>query len=502
MDTHEPLPEPPSTPLNIQDQSPFLQSLIHEKALDPLSFHMPGHKFSAGMNPLLSAYWGDEVYPADRVEVGGIIDYLHAPRHTLVEAQRLAALAVGADHSFFLVNGSTVGNLASMMATVSDGQKVIMPRASHRSVYGGLILSGAEPVYIPPVYHPQVEFPLAVSVQVVADMLAAHPDARAVQITSPNYYGFLSDTAAIANLAHAHGIPLLVDEAHGAHLAYHPALPRSAVALGADLIVQSMHKTLGALTQSAILHLNGSLVNHALLQQVLTLLQSSSPNSLLVASLDAARQQMAVHGAELLQPALDAAQTARQQIRAIPGLWCYGDELIGQDGVYAYDPTKLVIRVSETGLSGSAFMRRLRQEHNVEPEFASPKHLICSISFADNHSSLDRLIEALRAVAASAPHAHVNGTGVTVAPPALPRLALSPRQAYFARSKRVPVAQAVGEICAENVIPYPPGIPLLMPGEVIDADTLDYLRFMLDNRISIVGPEDLNLEHIRVISGD
>lgn len=461
---------------------------------------MPGHKFDAALNPRLTDYWGSEVYPADQVEVGGGVDYLHAPQAELAQAQHLAAQAVGADRSIFLINGSTVGNLAMLMATAGEGQPVILPRASHRSVYGGLILSGADPVYVPPVYHPQVGFPLAVEVDVVRELLTKYPQAAALHITAPNYYGFLSDVGGLAALAHERGLPLLVDEAHGAHLPYHPALPASAVIAGADVVVQSMHKTLGALTQAAVLHLTGERVNAALLQQVLTLLQSSSPSSLLLASLDAARQQMATQGEALLQRAIEAAQYARACIRDIPGLWCYGDELLGEYGIHSLDPTKLVIRVRDAGWSGVAFMKRLTERHNLQSEFADPQHIICSISIADTAERIDYLLEALGDVAGEGtPSASANG--YIPPPPTLPQLALSPRRAYFAPSGRLPLAQAVGEVCAENIIPYPPGIPVLMPGEVIDADTVAYLRYVLRQGINIVGPEDLSLEQVRVIAG-
>jgi arginine/lysine/ornithine decarboxylase len=495
--------EPPSQTLTVttnQDQSPFLDSLLHEQAEHPISFHMPGHKFNPALNPRLTDYWGGDLYRADIVEIGGNIDYLHAPKGALLEAQQLAAQAYGADRSFFLINGSTVGNLAAIMTGAHEGQKVILPRASHRSVYGGLILSGAVPVYIPPVYHPLVNFPLAVEVDTVKGLLEQHPDTRAIHITAPNYYGFCSDVAGLVNLAHEHGIPLLVDEAHGAHFAFHPDLPPSAVQLGADVVVQSMHKTLGALTQASILHVNEGRINVAELSQILTLLQSSSPSSLLTASLDAARQQMAVHGRELLDNALRLAHHVREEIGAIDGLWCYGEDLVGEYGIHTFDPTKLVIRVSDTGLTGAQFAKLLRTRFLVEIEFADPKHIICSITVADSDEHADLLIRALRTLA-SEHHQQglTQGPETDSASPALPQMAMNPRQAYFSPSKRVRLEDAIGAVCAENIIPYPPGIPLLMPGEIIDADMVAYLQYVIRKGIAIVGPEDLRVEYVRVI---
>jgi arginine decarboxylase len=481
-----------------QQRAPFLESLMQAKAAHEYSFHMPGHKFIPGLNPQIAAFMGEAAFEADLNEISPGVDYLHAPKGSLLEAQRLAAEAVGADHTFFLINGSTVGNQASMLAAVHDGQTVIVPRATHRSVYGGLILSGANPVYVPPVYHPQVEFPLAVPLETVRDLLQSHPDAVAVQITSPNYYGYLSDVGGLATLAHEHNIPLLVDEAHGAHLPFHPDLPPSGVQVGADLVVQSSHKTLGALTQAALLHLTGTRIVAAKLEQILSLMQSSSPSVLLTTSLDAARQQMATRGKELLTKTLQLAAHAREVIRTIPGLWCYGDELIGAYGIFAHDPTKLVIRVVDTGMNGHTFAQRLSQEHNLYGEFVDPKHIICSITIADDEPRVDYLLSALKSVAAQGTQA-AQPTTQLLTPPTLPQMVMNPRQANFAASKSVTLAQAVGEICAEQIMPYPLGIPLLLPGERIDADMLDYLRYVKAHGVSIVGPEDTTLEYVRVI---
>jgi arginine decarboxylase len=482
-----------------QETAPFLDSLQKAKTAPGISFHMPGHKFKAALNPPLADYLGGATIEADLSEMNPGVDYLHAAKAELLQAQRLAAQACGADRTFFLINGSTVGNLASILAVVQDGQKIIVPRASHRSVYGGLILSGATPVYVPPLYHPEVGFPLAVAVDAVAEVLRLHPDTRALQITSPNYYGVLSDVAGLIALAHGHIIPILVDEAHGAHLPYHPDLPPSAVRLGADVVVQSAHKTLGALTQAALLHLNGERVNVTQLERFLAIMQSSSPSVLLTASLDASRQQMATRGKALLDNALQLAQHARARIREISGLWCYGEEWLGSYGIAAYDPTKLVIRVGDTGQSGPDFARRLADEQAVHVEFADLRHVICSITIADSETGVEKMLAALRAVAADSKPSPASAE-IMMPPPELPQLALNPRQANLAPSKPVRLAEAVGEICAEQIMPYPPGIPLLVPGEIIDADTVDYLRYVQGQGVKIVGPEDLSLQTIRIIT--
>jgi arginine decarboxylase len=479
-------------------RAPFFDSLVNTQHLHPLSFHMPGHKFDPKLLPELTDFFGEGVVTGDFNEATPTIDYLHAATGTLIEAQRLAADAVGADHTFFLINGSTVGNQAMLMTVARDGQKVIVPRAAHRSVYAGLILSGATPIYVAPRYHPLVRFPLAVETDAVRARLLEHPDVVAIHVTSPNYYGYLSDVGALVELAHAHHIPLLVDEAHGAHLPFHPDLPRSAVSLGADLVVQSPHKTLGALTQAAWLHVSGERIPLTTLQYLVAILQSSSPSVLFTGSLDVARRQMALHGRQLLDQTLELSHHARTAIRAIPGLWCYGDELIGAHGIAAHDPTKLVIRVTDTGLTGKEFAAELWSRFTISVEFADPWQVICSITIADTAEKIDRLVAALRDIAQDHQRPAL-ANRVELIPPPLPQLILNPRQATFRSARRIPLNEARDQVCAEQVIPYPPGIPLLMPGEVISAEMIEYVQYLLRQRIKIVGPEDLQLNTVRVI---
>ncbi len=482
-----------------QTRMPYLESLLAEKEAYHTSFHMPGHKMLMQPHPMLEQYWGGNLHPADIVEINGIIDYLHSPKGTLLEAQQLAAKAYGADHTFFLINGSTVGNMGAIMSASREGQKVIMPRACHRSVYGGLVLSGAMPVYIQPDYHPQVGSSLAVSADVVRKLFAENDTIAAVHITSPNYYGVLSDTATIRQIAHDNGALMLVDEAHGSHLAFHEGLPTSAVHLGADMVIQSTHKTQGALTQASMLHVNGTRANLARVAQVMGLLQSSSPNSLLLASLDAARMQMATEGHKLLSHVLELSHFAREQIRNIDGLWCFGDDLIGSHGIFDYDPTKLVISVRDIGQTGFGVSDTLRKTYSIDVEFADLHQIICSITIGDTHATIGKLLDALRQIA------QTKGTlaqqETEVPPPAqLPHIAISPREAYFATSRPVPLAHAVGEICAENIIPYPPGIPLVVPGEVITQDILDYLNYLRRMGSGVVGVEDKSLATLRVVT--
>ncbi|CAF1292944.1 unnamed protein product [Adineta ricciae] len=490
-----------STSRDDQTRVPFLESLIDEKLNQPTSFHMPGHKGTKAPHPLLQEFFGGNLHPADLVEINHNVDYLHSPKGALLKAQQLGAAAYGADHTFYLINGSTVGNMAAIMSTVGPQQKIIMSRASHRSVYGAVVLSGAIPVYIEPEYHPDIEFPLALNVNKIKELLQQHSDVAAIHITSPNYYGVMSDTASICHLAHAHGVAVLVDEAHGSHLCFHDDLPRSAVALKADIIVQSTHKTQGSLTQSAMLHVNDNgFVNRARTAQVLSLLQSSSPSSILLASLDATRMQMATEGQQRLSTVIVLSQNARNTIQRMDGLWCYGDELIGVNHVFTYDPTKLIIRVSDLGLSGFKVSSLLRNQYNIEVEFADLKHIICSITVADTELTVNKLLDALHNLASTnSPTA--NSNEMSIRPPnGLPQSAINLRDAYFAtKTHTIPLCDAIGCVLAENVIPYPPGIPLLVPGEIMEQRHLDYIHHLIEKGSSIVGLEDLSLKTIRIV---
>ncbi|CAF1180948.1 unnamed protein product [Rotaria sordida] len=484
-----------------QTRMPFLESLMVEKAHRPISFHMPGHKGTKAPHSLLLEYFGGDLHPADLVEINKNIDYLHSPRGALLEAQKLAAAAYNADHTFFLINGSTVGNMAAIMGVTASNQKIIMSRASHRSVYGGIVLSGAIPVYIEPDYHPDIGFPLSVSVEAIEVLLKQHPDVVAIHLTSPNYYGVMPDIAAICHLAHSHGVALLVDEAHGSHLGFHSDLPQSAVSLRADIIVHSTHKTQGSLTQSAMLHVNDNgFVNLARIAQVLPLLQSSSPSSILLASLDATRMQMATEGRERLSIVIALARKARDAIRQMNGLWCYGDELVGVNNIFAFDPSKLIIRVSDAGFSGFEASSLLRHQYGIEVEFADVKHVICSITIADTESTVDKLLDALHSLTRQK-RPIIDHDGFSIKPPdGLPLPAINLRDAYLStKTRTIPLNEAVGHILVENVIPYPPGVPLLVAGEIMEQRHLDYMRYLIDKGSTIIGMEDLSLQMIRIL---
>ena len=471
-------------------------------AAERCSYHMPGHKGGRGASPLARELLGAAAFEADVSEVGGAFDYLHAPEGALSDAQRHAAALFGAERTWFLVNGSTVGNIAAICTAVGEGDELLVARNSHRSVTAGLVLSGATPVYLAPVLHRTLDGFFGVDPADVARALAEHRRIRAVHITSPDYYGFTSAVADIAALCHARGVPLIVDEAHGTHFAFHPELPESALACGADVVVQSAHKTLGSLTQSSLIHVRGDLVDEDGLAAQLQLLQSSSPSALLLVSLDLACAAMAADGRRAMDETVRLAQAARSRIGAIAGLVLHGDE-VARDGVVAgVDPTKLVVDVAPLGVSAFDAADWLRQNRRIAPEFADLRRMVFSITAGDDEDTVDVLVESLAALAAT-----VAGDGVA-APIAsvwdgdVPAVVLTPRQASRRRTVAVPLAEAAGRVAGEGAIPYPPGIPLIAPGERITTAVIASLRRLTAAGCRIVGLADPTAGTVRCIEAD
>ncbi|HET9690530.1 MAG TPA: aminotransferase class I/II-fold pyridoxal phosphate-dependent enzyme [Acidimicrobiales bacterium] len=481
--------------------APLARELRRARAAGTRPFHMPGHKGGAGAPALGVELLGVAAYVADVSEVGGDFDYLHGPSGAMADAQAAAAALFGARRTWFLVNGATVGNLAALVALTAEGDEVLVARGSHRSVLGGLVLSGATPVYLPPALDAGLDGYFGVDVAGLRAALAEHPAVTAVHVTSPDYYGFVAGIADIAAACHRAGVPLVVDEAHGTHLGLDPGLPPSALAGGADLVVHSPHKTLGSLTQSAMLHAQGPLVDCERVADALALLQSSSPSSLLTVSLDVARAAVAGDGAARVTAAVDLARAARARVGAVAGLTLV-DPSSPAGAVRAADPTKLVVDVTGLDLDGFAAADWLRRHGGVVAELADLRRVVCSITVADDAASVGALVDALAALAASAWPAAGGGSaaggrarsgrgsvaGAWVAAP--PDVVVTPREASRLPRVTVPVDQAAGRLAGEAVIPYPPGIPLVAPGERLDAGTLAALDRLRVAGCRIVGTAD------------
>lgn len=486
-----------------QTQTPLLEALRKAANRPHAPFYTPGHKRGRGISQPLAELFGEKVFAADLPELPEIGN-LFAPEAAIAQAQELAAAAFGATKTWFLVNGSTAGIIAAILATCRSGKKIILPRNIHTSAISGLILSGAIPIFINPKYNPDWDIASSITTASVTAALENHPDAKAVMMVSPTYQGICGDVAGIAEIAHQKNIPLLVDEAHGPHFAFHSQLPTPALLAGADLAVQSIHKVLGAMTQASMLHIReNNRLDTNQLAGVLGLLQSSSPSYLLLASLDAARQQMAVDGTRLMSQTLELATDARNRISQIPGLSVLE---IFNGGLAELDPTRLTVKVSDLGLSGYEADEILDTELEVTCELPSLKNLTFIISLGNTAADIDRLVEGLTVLANTSQKDLPRKIAVTTdfyqpefSPPTIP---VSPREAFFAVKESLPVEECVGRVSGESVCPYPPGIPVLMPGEAIASESVEFLQQVIARGGIITGCSDPSLKTLKVCRFD
>ncbi len=462
-------------------------------------FHTPGHKQGQGSPLLFKQLLGDRGLQADLPELPEL-DNLFAPEGVIEQAQALAAQAFGAEKTWFLANGSTCGIEAAVLATCNPGDKLILPRNAHQSAIAALILSGAVPVWVEPFYDLEWDLTGIPSLESLTAALQKHPDAKAMLMVSPTYQGICGAIGAIADLVHQFDLPLLVDEAHGAHLGFHPDLPPSALAGGADLAVQSTHKTLAALTQAAMLHVQGARIDRDRISKALQLLQSTSPNYLLLASLDAARQQMATQGLTLMQHTLELSAQARTRLSLIPGLAVLMPDQVQTMGHgFTLDPTRLTIDVAGLGLTGFQADEILHQTFNVTAELPSLRQLTFIVTLGNKAAEIAELVQACQALAHQPIDPRVEIKQMPPFPIAAMTPDLSPRSAFFAKTVALPVHEAIGRLSADLICPYPPGIPVLFPGEAITPDAICYLQQVLACGGVLTGCTDSSLETLNVI---
>jgi arginine decarboxylase len=485
-----------------QTRAPLLEALQQSARRHHAPFYAPGHKRGRGIPQQLADLLGKAVFEADLPELPEL-DNLFAPEGAIQEAQQLAAQAFGAAQTWFLVNGSTAGIIASILATCAAGDKIILPRNVHRSAISGLVLSGAVPVFVNPEYDPAWDLANSITPKAVAEALDRHRDAKAVMVVYPTYHGVCGDLAAIAELAHRHGIPLLADEAHGPHFAFHPDLPSPALAAGADLTVQSAHKVLSAMTQASMLHVGGDRIDRQRLSQALQLVQSTSPSYLLLASLDAARLQMATQGELLLGQTLQLAEEARRRLAKIPGLSVLeppSPEAV-TPGFVALDRTRLTVSVAGLGLSGYEADEILHRQLGVTAELPCLRQLTFIVSLGNTPADIEQLVRAFTTLAEKGKRqeAGLSQAGAPVLPCSPDPPPLTPREAFFAETETLQSEQACHKISAEIVCPYPPGVPVLMPGEIITIAALDYLQRVLSSGGTITGCEDPSLQTLKVV---
>lgn len=481
-----------------QNQTPLIDALKACKNRPHAPFYTPGHKRGVGISPILTDLIGKDVFRADLTELAEL-DNLFKPESVILAAQELAAEAFWAEKTWFLVNGSTCGIEAAILATCRMGEKIILPRNVHASVISGLILSGAIPIFINPEYDEDLDIAYSITPEALTAALTKHPDTKTVLIVYPTYNGVCGDLPEFVHLTHQYNIPLIVDEAHGAHFHFHPDLPTSALSAGADLTVQSIHKTLGAMTQASMLHIQGKRIDIDRVNKALQLVQSTSPSFILLASLDAARQQMAIHGQKLMSQTLELAQEARNQINQIPGLSTPLSQKEKSQVFIDLDKTRLTVNVSKLGFTGFEAEEILDEKFNVTPEFSSWQNLTFIISSGNTKLDIQQLIKALNNLSYITPlKPHKLGCKSTKIQ-FNNIISISLREAFFANSEILPFEKTQNRICAEIICPYPPGIPVLMPGEVITKSALEYLQEIQNMGGFITGCADSSLRTLKVV---
>jgi arginine decarboxylase len=488
-----------NTFIEMHKRAPLFEAMRDYISKDMAAYHTPGHKQGKGISPEFIDLVGVNVFRMDLCELPEV-DNLHDAVTVIKEAQELAASAYSADRSFFLVNGSTTGNNVMVMTVCDPGDKIIIPRNIHKSALGGIILSGAIPVYVDAMWDEELGISHGINIEKLEEALIANPDVKGVLLVNPTYYGVVTDLKKVVDLVHKYNRPVLVDEAHGPHFHFHDALPCSALVAGADMVVQSTHKILSAMTQSSMLHVREGRVNIKRAKNVLQLIHSTSPNYVLMASLDVARRQMVLHGRELLERTINLAEDARARLNKIPGITCFGREKCGRFGIFDLDVTKLVINFSGIGLSGFHALDILNERYNVQSEMATLYNVLELVTIGNDQADLDKLVNAVEDIASRDDYEKDMRVESRVPPiPPIPKATMSPRDAFFAPTEKVPFANSIGRVCAEIVSPYPPGIPILAPGEQITQTIVEYLQIIYEHGAFINGPEDIRLHTIKVV---
>jgi arginine decarboxylase len=486
-----------------QNRTPYLDALREYAGRIPARLHVPGHKGGNGADPAMLEAFGQQALAMDIPALTYGIDVGVDPT-PFDEAQRLAADAWGASRAWFLVNGASQGNISAGLTLAHLGNEVVVQRNAHSSTIDALVLSGMRPTFVSPAIDPELGIAHCLTPQALDDALAATPGAVGAQVVSPTYFGAVADVRGLVEVAHARGVPLVVDEAWGAHMAFHDDLPEHALAAGADLVISSTHKIVGSIGQSAMIHLgHGALISEDMVDRAVTLTESTSPNSLLFGSLDAARRQAAVHGHELLTETMTVVARARERIRAIEGLDVLDERMIGRLGVFGYDPLRLAVDVRGVAATGYVIAPMLREIGDINLELYGQNVIVAVFGMGERGiPEADRFVLALVSVVDELGLDPSGASAEFAAPPLWGELAMTPREAYLGRQEVVPAEQAVGRIAAESLATYPPGIPNVLPGERLTAETLAYIRDTLEHGGSLRGASDRQLRTVRVVQED
>lgn len=483
-------------------QAPVLAALADYQRRGDIPFSPPGHKQARGADQRAVDVLGAAVFYSDMVAISGLDDR-QSSKGVLEHAQELMADAVGAEHTFFTTCGSSLSARSAMLSVAGGHEKLLVGRDAHKSVVSGLILSGARPIWVEPQWDPDLRLAHPPASEAYAAAFEQHPDARGALVTSPTPYGTCADLAALAQVCHERGRPLIVDEAWGAHLPFHPDLPPWAMDAGADVSLTSVHKMGSGLEQGSVLHQQGELVDPAVLKARADLLGTTSPSVLIYAGLDGWRRQMVEHGHELMSAALDLAHRTRAQLEDIDGLHVYGDEFTGPGRAFDRDPLQIVIDTTGLGVLGYRAADWLRDTHHINMHMSDHRRIIAQLSHADDTYTTWVLLNALRDLAA---HACDLRGGPTVDVPTPDKLRLElvhlPREAFFGRAENVPVSAAPGRVSAEMLAPHPPGIPVVLPGERITGPVMDYLTSGVRAGMVVPDASDPELGRIRVLVED
>ena len=482
-----------------QPTAPYLDALVAYGFRGSGRFHVPGHKGGPGADPGLRFALGDRALAIDVPQDIQGIDLGPSPT-PYQRAEQLAADAYGAERTWFLTNGATQGNHALCLALAPLGTRVVAQRNSHASLVDGLVLSGGIPSFVAPAYDGTLGMAHGITPEDLREALAATPNAAVVFMVSPTYYGMVADVAGCAAVAHEHGAALVVDQSWGPHFGFHPDLPPGALSLGADATVTSVHKMAGSLTQSAMLHVGpGGRIDPAKVDRMLRLLRTTSPSSLLMGSLDATRRQLAVHGEALIHETLASVQRTRDKLATTPGIAVVGPEQVGRPGVADWDPLRIVIDVTGLGRTGYEVSQALRNSYDVQPELATQATMVLIVGIAEDPKALERVAGDIDEIAKL-----IRREGTTqpvIAPPASlgQQMTVSPRDAFLGTTEVVAVDVAVGRISCESIAGYPPGIPALLPGEMITAETVAYLRELVTTGARLHGASDPAFASVNVL---
>ncbi|MFE5319755.1 aminotransferase class I/II-fold pyridoxal phosphate-dependent enzyme [Paenibacillus sp. NPDC056579] len=478
-------------------RTPLFSALKQHAERNPVQFHIPGHKKGVGMDPEFRHFIGDNALSIDLINIAPLDD-LHQPTGVIEEAQQLAADAFGADHTFFSVQG-TSGAIMTMILTVcSQGDKIIVPRNVHKSIMAAIIFAGAKPVFISPVRDENLGIDHGITTRSVKRALERHPDAKAVLVINPTYYGVCANLKEIVDIVHSYNIPVLVDEAHGVLIHFSDKLPISAMEAGADMAATSVHKLGGSMTQSSVLNVREGRINASRVKTIISMLTTTSTSYILLASLDTARRNLAINGAQMAEHAIELAEYARREINEIPGLSCFGKDILGTEATYDYDPTKVNIHVRHLGLTGYDVENWLRDHYNIEVELSDLYNILCLVTPGDTKENIDILLKAMRELASENYNVReVNELVIKI--PKIPQLTLTPRDAFYGDTEIIPFKESADRIIAEFIYVYPPGIPILLPGEVISQDLIDYITEHVEVGLPVKGPEDRSIENVKVI---